>query len=158
MRRKDREVTDINTIRTVISRCDVLRIGLSDGDFPYIVPVNFGYRFIEDKIYFYFHGASEGRKFELISKNCNCSFEMDNQLKLDILYESKDITTRYECVMGKGNISIINDSEKKLQAIRCLVDRYEEIRGFMYNEKAALAATVYEVEVRELSCKINPLN
>ncbi len=34
MRRKDREVTDFKTITEIVDRCEVMRIGLSDGDFP----------------------------------------------------------------------------------------------------------------------------
>ena len=41
MRRKDREVTDFDSIVRIIDKCDVLRLGLADGDYPYIVPVNF---------------------------------------------------------------------------------------------------------------------
>lgn len=43
MRRKDREITDFNEIRKIIDACEILRLGLADGDFPYIVPVNFAY-------------------------------------------------------------------------------------------------------------------
>ncbi len=41
MRRKDREVTDFAEIVRIIDQCAIVRIGLADGDFPYIVPVNF---------------------------------------------------------------------------------------------------------------------
>ena len=34
MRRKDREVTDFETIRQIIDSCEVLRIGLSDPEDP----------------------------------------------------------------------------------------------------------------------------
>ena len=42
MRRKDREITDFNEIIEIIKKCDVCRIAMNDGDFPYIVPLNFG--------------------------------------------------------------------------------------------------------------------
>ena len=41
MRRKDREITDTQDILEVIKKCDVCRIALHDGDYPYIVPLNF---------------------------------------------------------------------------------------------------------------------
>ena len=43
MRRKDREVTDFETIVQIIDECQIIRIGLADGEFPYIVPLNFAY-------------------------------------------------------------------------------------------------------------------
>ena len=77
MRRKDREITDFNEIQKIIDACEILRLGLADGDFPYIVPVNFAYTVTDGQICFYIHGAVAGRKYELLCRNPVCSFEMD---------------------------------------------------------------------------------
>ena len=42
MRRKDREITDKQDILEVMRKCDVCRIALHNGDYPYVVPLNFG--------------------------------------------------------------------------------------------------------------------
>lgn len=52
MRRKDREVTELETVKEIIRQCDVLRLGLADGDYPYIVPMNFGWEEKEGRLYF----------------------------------------------------------------------------------------------------------
>jgi len=39
--------------------------------------MNFGMQVLEGKITLYFHGATEGKKYELIRKNNKASFEMD---------------------------------------------------------------------------------
>lgn len=69
MRRKDREITDINEIIKIIDECEIIRLGLADGDFPYIVPLNFAYDVKDNQIAFYIHGAMAGRKYELLMKN-----------------------------------------------------------------------------------------
>ena len=43
MRRKDREVTGFSEIMKIVEQCEIVRLGLSDGDYPYIVPKNFAY-------------------------------------------------------------------------------------------------------------------
>ena len=43
MRRKDREVTDIEKIKEILDACKVSRIGLMDQGKVYIVPMNHGY-------------------------------------------------------------------------------------------------------------------
>lgn len=43
MRRKDREVTEVATIKQIVAQCLVLRLAITQADYPYIVPVNFGY-------------------------------------------------------------------------------------------------------------------
>ena len=77
MRRKDRKVTEPEKIREIIAACDVLRLGLADGEYPYIVPVNFGWEEKEGQVSFYLHGAMEGHKADLLRQNGVCSFQMD---------------------------------------------------------------------------------
>lgn len=50
MRRKDREVTELEAVKEIIRQCDVLRLGLADGDYPYIVPMNFGWEEKEGRL------------------------------------------------------------------------------------------------------------
>ena len=64
MRRKDREIKDRQEILEVMKRCDVCRLALHDEEFPYIVPVNFGMEVMDGEITLYFHGATEGKKYE----------------------------------------------------------------------------------------------
>ena len=42
MRKADRQITDLNEIADILQRCDTIRIGISDEQAPYIVPVSFG--------------------------------------------------------------------------------------------------------------------
>ena len=43
MRRKDREVTEMEEIQQIFDECKVCRIGIMDENGPYIVPVNYVY-------------------------------------------------------------------------------------------------------------------
>ncbi|WP_167959026.1 pyridoxamine 5'-phosphate oxidase family protein [Anaerosporobacter faecicola] len=99
MRRKDREVTDFKKIKEIIQKCDTIRLGLSDGLYPYVVPLSFGYEFVDEQIYFYIHGAMEGRKLDLMKKNGVCSFEMDCGHVMELMPKLKDVTMRYKCLM-----------------------------------------------------------
>ena len=65
MRRADRAVTDRERILQVIESCECCRVGFSCPEGAYIVPLNFAFvPGSPDR--FYFHGAHEGRKAELI--------------------------------------------------------------------------------------------
>ena len=50
MRRKDREVTEMEEIQQIFDECKVCRIGIMDENGPYIVPVNYGYVREEGKV------------------------------------------------------------------------------------------------------------
>ena len=157
MRRKDREVTDFETILGIIDECDIIRIGLADGDLPYIVPLNFAYTVSGEQIEFYIHGAMAGRKYELMQKNKKCSFEMDIPLKLDCAAGHKSVTMRYKSVMGTADITFLDGDEKQNAIDNIIMARYEETRNFDYNKKAVQATMVAKLSVTSLTAKVNPL-
>ena len=39
MRRRDREIKEIKEIEEIMLECDTVRIGLVDGDMPYVIPM-----------------------------------------------------------------------------------------------------------------------
>ena len=62
MRRKDREVTNIIEILQIIEKAKVLHLALFDADYPYIVPLHYGYEYTEGILIFYMHCAKEGHE------------------------------------------------------------------------------------------------
>lgn len=152
MRRKDREVTELEAVKEIIRQCDVLRLGLADGDYPYIVPMNFGWEEKEGRLYFYLHGAAEGRKAKLLRQNGACSFQMDYGHRV-VQLPGHGITTRYGCVTGKAAVTPLTEEEKP-QAMRLLIDRY--LPGAPDCPPQAMARTaMWRLEVTDWSAKEN---
>ncbi|MBQ8506237.1 MAG: pyridoxamine 5'-phosphate oxidase family protein [Clostridia bacterium] len=157
MRRKDREVKDFNVIRQIIDECEIIRIGLCDGDmFPYIVPMNFAYVIEGEQIYFYLHGAMAGRKYELMRKNGVCSFEMDCGHQMELIPKAKDVTMRYKSVMGKAKIEFL-EGEDKFKGLDIIMNRDERTRNFEYNRAVVPRTAVIKLTVTEYSGKANPV-
>ena len=155
MRRKDREVTDHDEIMSMIDSCSIIRFGLADGDYPYIVPVNFSYKEDGGRLAFYIHGALAGRKYELLNKNGKCSFEMDIPLGMECIEESHDVTERYMSVMGTAGVSFVPDDEKKSIIDSVIMARYPETRNFRYNEAAISRTMIAKLTVESISAKAN---
>jgi nitroimidazol reductase NimA-like FMN-containing flavoprotein (pyridoxamine 5'-phosphate oxidase superfamily) len=157
MRRKDREITDFNEIIQIIEECQIVRLGLADGEYPYIVPVNFAYEVSQGTVMLYIHGAMAGRKYEMLRKNPVCSFEMDIPLKLDCIYETKDVTMRYKCVMGKAVVDFLEGDEKQAAIDSIIMARLEETKHFEYNRAMVAKTAVAKLTVTELTAKGNPI-
>lgn len=157
MRRKDREITDFDTIISIINECEILHIGLADGEFPYIVPLNFAYTVENGRLAFYVHGAMAGRKYELM-QNGKCSFEMDIPLQMECIYEKKDVTMRYKSVMGTAEVTFLSGDDKQKAVDEILMARYEKTRNFEYNRAALERTAVAKLSVIEITAKINPLS
>lgn len=151
MRRKDREITDFDEIVSIIKKCDVCRIALNDQDFPYIVPLNFGMDIEDGKVVFYFHGAMEGKKLDLIKQDNRATFEMDCCHNFILYEERMSCTMGYESVIGHGTIEIVPD-EQKLKALKILMRQYHS-EDFQFNTNMMKVTTVMKMTVSDMTGK-----
>ena len=155
MRRKDREVLDEVKIDEFIRACDCCRIGFYDkeNNEVYIVPLNFGYSNVDNKRVFYFHGAKEGRKIELISKTKKVSFEMDSNHELIVGKMACNYSERYQSVMGTGLISFVEDKDEKIAALNEIMFQSTGKKDWDFPEPMLNGVAVFMIEVTSLSCK-----
>lgn len=157
MRRKDREVTDMDEIIRIIDECDIVRLGFQDEEYPYIVPMNFAYEIQDGKIVLYVHGAMAGRKYELMEKQGKCCFEMDIPLAMECIPTAGDVTMRYKCVMGTAKVSFVYGEEKQRVVDEVIMGRYENTRNFAYNKAVLPRTMVSKIAVDSVTAKVNPL-
>lgn len=152
MRRSDREIKDIDEIIKVIEKCDVCRLALNDDGYPYILPLNFGMQVTNGKITLYFHGATEGKKYELIEKDKRASFEMDCSHRLVTDMDRGNCTMEYESVIGKGMIEILSE-EEKYDALCILMKHYHK-EDFPFNKAVIPETTVMKLVVENVTGKV----
>ncbi|MBD5509104.1 MAG: pyridoxamine 5'-phosphate oxidase family protein [Lachnospiraceae bacterium] len=153
MRRKDREVTDSTKIETIISRCTCCRIGFQDDGEVYIVPLNFGYEVKDDTYTFYFHGAKEGRKIDLMQRNPIVGFEMDTNYALNEADTACGYSARFQSVIGTGVVRIVSESDERELGISLLMEHNTGKRNWIFDEKMMNAVTIFKLEVTKMSCK-----
>lgn len=79
MRRKDREVADLEGQLAILEQCPVCRVAINDpaSGVPYLVPLNFGMAAGPQSLTLYFHCAPVGTKLDLLRADPNVSFEAD---------------------------------------------------------------------------------
>lgn len=154
MRRKEREVTDLETIDRIIDGCDCCRIALCDGEHaPYIVPLSFGYEHTEAGRFFYFHGAQKGRKLELMARNPHVGFELDAAHQIIPGEKACDYSTHFRSVIGTGRLERVTGYADKLHALDCIMAHYSPGKEWSYDEKIVRVTEILRLTVEELSCK-----
>lgn len=153
MRRKDREVTGKDEILAILEKCRVLRLGLCDGDKPYVVPLNFGYRTEGGKLFLCFHSAKEGRKIELIRKNPTVCFEADASFQLVTGKRACEWSAEYESVIGEGRAVLLDDPTEKAAALDCIMERYGFHGKPEYSTESLAAVAVIRIDVETVSGK-----
>ena len=156
MRRKDREITRIEDILSIVDRAKVLRLGLFDDNFPYIVPLHFGYEYAEGKLIFYMHSAKEGHKLDLIRQNQNVCIELDCDTEL---ISGGDIPCSYSSsfasLIGRGLAEIVADEQEKVRGLYLLM-KNQTGREFEITTQMASAVAVIKVVVCDFSAKSKP--
>lgn len=153
MRRKDREVTDPLRVADIISRCTCCRLGFYDDGEVYIVPLNFGYEREDDTYVFYFHGAKEGRKFELIQKSPDVGFEMDTNYALMTADLACNYSTQYQSIIGNGVLSIVSEPAEKKLGLSLIMEHNTGKQDWELDEKMLNTVIVFKLVVYKMSCK-----
>jgi nitroimidazol reductase NimA-like FMN-containing flavoprotein (pyridoxamine 5'-phosphate oxidase superfamily) len=152
MRKKEREVSDIVEIESIISRCDVCRIAFADNNTPYIVTMNFGYAGgMSPKLYF--HCASEGRKLEMMSKNNYVCFELDTDHMITKGKLACDFSFKYSSVVGYGTINIVSDDKEKKAGLDSLMSHYTKGKYFAYRPESFSKTLVLRLDISEMTAK-----
>jgi len=143
MRHADRKITDKEILIAILDMCEIINIGFHDEEYPYVLPVNFGYSF-EDDLIFYTHHAPEGYKNALIENNpkvCVVTHKFIDQIHNTYDHSSHD----YRSVMAFGEISIIDrESDDYKKAWECLAA----------HNHCNFTDAVYKPEFKILMCKI----
>lgn len=152
MRRKDREIVDHKELLAIMRKCDSCSVAFFDEEFPYIIPLNFGVTYIDDKFNLYFHGAREGKKLELLQLNNHVAFEMSGSHKLLIGDKACDTTMEFESVCGNGTMEIVAEGEKR-KALIAIMNQYQNKEQHEFDDRAVNAVTVLSLEVKSISGK-----
>lgn len=154
MRRSDREFGEIGSI---LQKCTVLRLGLCDGDRPYVVPMNFGYDLDGASLTLYLHCAREGKKLDLIAQNPNACFEMDCAHELVRGKAACSSTFYYESLIGSGQIETLEAFEEKVYALQRLMERQcgKDEGAYEFDGRSVNAVTVLKLKCAEISAKVN---
>lgn len=153
MRRKDREVTDYDEIMAIVEQCDVCKLAMIDNDFPYIVPMNFGYSTGDGSLTLYFHGANEGKKIDILKKNPKICFEMDCGHQLIIGETDCSYSMDYESVIGKGMVEFLESIDDKKFAMAQIMKKYSKKDGFFFDEKLLNHITLFKIVASEFAGK-----
>lgn len=148
MRRKDKEIDDINEMESVISESNVLRLALSLDDKPYIVPMCFGY----DGKSFYVHGALKGKKIDILRKNKFVSFELDSNTEIVMEEKACDWGMRFKSIIGFGKAKILENFNDKKDALTIIMKQYSD-KDFEFTEASIDSTAVIQISIESMTGK-----
>ncbi len=148
MRKKEKEIMEKSEIEAVIQKSIVCRLGLSDNNVPYIVPLCFGYK--DNTIYV--HGSLKGRKTDIIQKNQNVCFEFDIDTQIVEDENACKWAMKYKSVIGFGKALFLKEPDKKQKALKIIMNQYSN-KLFKFPEKSINSTMVIKIEIERMTGK-----
>ena len=154
MRRKDKEIADTNDKISIIQKCKVCRLGLSENNKPYIIPLNYGYSFEDNTLVLFFHSAIEGRKIDIVKANNQACFEIDCDAKIIESENPCDFEYAFRSILGFGKIIFLEDIDKKILGLNMIM-KQQTGNDTVYNfsQDALRNVLVYKLLVEEFTGK-----
>lgn len=156
MRRKKRRVTDLESIKNLVEKSQVVRIALNGEDYPYVVPVNFGYEWNEEILTLYVHGANEGKKVSMIKNDPKVAVEMDGNHKLvEGTRNAASYSYAYQSLIGFGKAELLDDLEERRKALHLLMQHaakgaeFDEIPEGMLKRTGIIKITLDSYTMKE---------
>jgi nitroimidazol reductase NimA-like FMN-containing flavoprotein (pyridoxamine 5'-phosphate oxidase superfamily) len=147
MRRKEKEVKDMTLIEEIIKQSRVCRLGLVDGDKPYVIPMSFGY---DGSLYF--HSALEGRKIAVLKKNPQVCFEFDEVTKLVKNKDACEWGMAFKSVIGEGKAVFVEDITQKAHGLGVIMAQYSN-RSFEFPKESMDKTALIKVTITRITGK-----
>jgi Predicted flavin-nucleotide-binding protein len=155
VRRKDREVTNMEDIRSIIEKCKVCHLAMTDGAKPYVVPLSFGYKLNDEALTLYFHSAKTGRKIDILSKCKEVCFDMAFEGRLGLFENPCNSGYYFESIIGFGEAEFVDDDDEKCEALTLLMKRQTN-KDFVFTKQQADTVCVFKVVSQDFTGKKKP--
>ncbi len=152
MRRHDREITDIGEIEKIVAEARYMHLGMLDGDYPYVVPLHYGYCIQDGKLQLFAHSAKEGHKLDCLRENDKVFVEIDRGESLVAADIPCGYGAMYESVMGRGRAVILEEPTEKAAALELLMQTQTGEKHEI-SAKMAEAVAVIRIDVDSFTAK-----
>lgn len=148
MLRTKNEIKDRTAIDDIIHRSQICRLAMTDGMFPYVLPLCFHY----DGKFLFFHSGAKGRKIDILKKNNRVCFEFDLTGGVEKSGRPCGWGIAYESVIGTGTARFLTDQEEKQKVLALLFTRYSEQTMPVPSENVQ-KTTIIQVTIEEITGK-----
>ena len=160
MRRQDREIKDRSVILDIINSLPTGHLAMNDAGKPYGVTMNYFFELDADRnAVLYFHGAKEGRKAEILSRDPHVYFfaERDDGPKVIIRPNGmRSVTNLYASVAGEGVMELVETPDEKCRILLALANAFSDEPFDSLPEAVVEMTSVWKLVLDSVTGKSNP--
>jgi hypothetical protein len=148
-RKPKRQFTDLAEMEEVLTRARIMRLGLTDGQWPYVVPVNFGY----EPGSIWFHSSPAGFKMDLLAANPKVCFEVEDEWVLVTGEKPCDYSARFRSIIGFGEASVVQDQAQKAHGLDVIMRSHGWTGELSYPPEVLDKAAVVRIAISSMTGK-----
>lgn len=139
---------DMETVRTIFDRTDVLWLALTDENGPYCVPVNF----VELENTIYIHSGKRGRKYEILRQEGPVSFSCSVDMELKKKETACSMGYRFKSVVGFGT-SRLAAGEEARKGLDALVMKFAG-QHLPYSDRELDGVVMFAIDITSVNARI----
>ena len=160
MRRQDREIKDYSVILDIINALPIGHLAMNDAGKPYGVTMNYFSELDADrKAVLYFHGAKDGRKAEILSRDPHVYFfaERDDGSKVIVRPNGmRSVTNLYVSVSGEGVMELVEEPGEKLRVLLAMANAFSDESFDSLPDAVVEMTAVWKLVLNSVTGKTNP--
>ena len=160
MRRQDREIKDYSVILDIINALPIGHLAMNDAGKPYGVTMNYFSELDANRnTVLYFHGAKEGRKAEILSRDPHVYFfaERDNGPKVIVRPNGmRSVTNLYVSVAGEGVMEPVNAPNDKQRVLLAMANAFSDEPFDSLPDAVVEMTAVWKLVLNSVTGKTNP--
>ncbi len=137
-------------INKIIGECKTCYLAMTDGGFPYVLPMNFAL----DGDTLILHSAQSGRMWETLKKNPNVciNWTLGEDLKWQNVRVGCSYRVQSKSVIVEGKAEFVDDFNEKTRCLELLMGQYSN-REFKFSKPAVENVGVIKVSIEKISAK-----
>jgi hypothetical protein len=144
-------IEDRKEIDEVIKACKTCYVAMSDGDTPYVLPMNFAL----DGDTVILHSAQSGRMWETIRKNPKVciNWTLGEELAWQDVRVGCSYRVKSKSVLVEGEIEVIDDYDEKYRMLKATMSQYSD-REFKFSKPAVENVGIMKVHIKKITGKV----
>ena len=151
-RKPDRRIDDPAALEAILRRGQVLHLAMCQGDQPYLLPLNYGYR--PGRIYL--HTGRQGLKLDYLRANPRVCFAVSVDVEIIPGAEACAWGCHYQSVLGFGRVAEVEDDDERLRGLIAISEQYAVPGPHVFRPGSRERACLLRIDIEELSGKRNP--
>jgi len=160
MRRQDREIKDQSVIHDIINSLPVGHLAMNDAGKPYGVTMNYISELDAARnAVLYFHGAKEGRKVEILSRDPHVYFFAERDNGPTVIARpngTRSVTNLYVSVAGEGVMEPVEAFEEKRRVLLAMANAFSDDPFDSIPDAVVEMTAVWKLVLNGVTGKTNP--